>query len=249
MRRILLRLWLCFVLLSSLPSPCSAQNVSGYSMIPEPLLFLLREPAVHDDLNLSQAQKAHLLAINESFDHVLLATRNIPPKEGQKKVAKVVSETRAQVAKLLSTEQQERVRQITYRLRGISFVVAPYAAEQLQLSEPQREQIEAVIKRTHEELGKLQTATYQGKEAHEKVQNATAAARKEEQQEILSFLDDQQKKRLLTLIGKPFDASSLGKVSFKAPELSTGNEWINSSALRLEDLRGKVVAVHFWAFG
>lgn len=34
-----------------------------------------------------------------------------------------------------------------------------------------------------------------------------------------------------------------------APELRDVAEWINSKPLKLGDLRGKVVVVHYWAFG
>jgi hypothetical protein len=34
-----------------------------------------------------------------------------------------------------------------------------------------------------------------------------------------------------------------------APELREVKEWINSRPLKLSEQRGKVVVVHFWAFG
>lgn len=34
-----------------------------------------------------------------------------------------------------------------------------------------------------------------------------------------------------------------------APEFAGVTEWLNSKPLKLSDLRGKVVLVHFWAFG
>src|ERR1043166_6985862 len=37
-------------------------------------------------------------------------------------------------------------------------------------------------------------------------------------------------------------------VGQKAPELKGGDTWINSSPLKLEQLRGKVVLIDFWAF-
>ena len=37
-------------------------------------------------------------------------------------------------------------------------------------------------------------------------------------------------------------------VGQKAPELKAGDAWINSGPLKLEDLRGKVVLIDFWAF-
>jgi hypothetical protein len=38
-------------------------------------------------------------------------------------------------------------------------------------------------------------------------------------------------------------------MKIKAPEIVGIEEWINSKPLQLKDLRGKVVALHFWTFG
>ena len=138
-------------------SQASAQNVSGYGMIPEPFLFLLREPAVHADLGLSAEQKQRLVEINESFDGILLATRNMQPEEGQKRIAEVMTKTREQVSQLFSSEQQTRLRQIAYRLRGLSFVLIPHVSEQLGLSDQQKHDIEAIVKATVERISEVQT--------------------------------------------------------------------------------------------
>ena len=233
----------------SIASQTSAQNVTGYGMIPEPFLYLLREPAVHADLGLKAEQKRRLVEINESFDGILLATRNLPPEEGQKKIAEVMVETREQVSRLFSSEQQNRLRQIAYRLRGLPFVLLPHASEQLGLTDQQKQHIQAIVDTTLELVGEARTKTFQGEEAHQEAQRAVTAARKKEQENILATLDDKQKQRLLALVGRRFDPRTLGQVSFKAPELSDGDPWINSDALKLKDLRGKVVALHFWAFG
>jgi len=38
-------------------------------------------------------------------------------------------------------------------------------------------------------------------------------------------------------------------MSVPAPEFEKADEWINSKPLQLKDLRGQVVALHFWTFG
>ncbi len=35
----------------------------------------------------------------------------------------------------------------------------------------------------------------------------------------------------------------------KAPEMVGIQEWVNSKPLKLADLKGKVVVLHFWTFG
>jgi hypothetical protein len=38
-------------------------------------------------------------------------------------------------------------------------------------------------------------------------------------------------------------------MNVNAPQLEGISEWINTKPLRLEDLQGKVVVLHFWTFG
>jgi hypothetical protein len=38
-------------------------------------------------------------------------------------------------------------------------------------------------------------------------------------------------------------------MKIRAPELVGVEEWINAKPTTLKSLRGKVVALHFWAFG
>jgi hypothetical protein len=51
------------------------------------------------------------------------------------------------------------------------------------------------------------------------------------------------------LLGPALDGSRLVFVKFKAPELEGQEGWINSAPLTVSQLKGKVVALHFWTFG
>ena len=51
------------------------------------------------------------------------------------------------------------------------------------------------------------------------------------------------------LAGSPFDLSQVRVVACQAPELRDVERWINSEPTSMADLKGRVVALHFWAFG
>jgi hypothetical protein len=44
-------------------------------------------------------------------------------------------------------------------------------------------------------------------------------------------------------------AQQPASMKIPAPDFQGIDEWINSKPLSLKDLKGKVVVVHFWAFG
>ena len=61
-----------------------AQNVSGYGMMPDPFLFLVREPAVHEDLGLTREQIGRLTETNQRVKTVL--RRGAHPVQQHKRI-------------------------------------------------------------------------------------------------------------------------------------------------------------------
>ncbi|MFK8111862.1 MAG: hypothetical protein AB8B91_06655 [Rubripirellula sp.] len=228
-----------------------AQNVTGYDAMADPFLFLIREPAVQRDLGLSATQKQRLIALNETFDGALLKARNTngKPEEAQAKTQEAFAKSREAVSKIFSDKQQSRLQQIAYRIKGIACVLEPGAVETLDLSTQQQTQIQEVISSTREQISKVSTREYPGEKAMKESQKTIATARRKEQEDIVALLNATQKRKLPALVGKNFDQESLGQVAFKAPELVDSGLWINTDGLHLADLRGKVVALHFFAFG
>jgi thiol-disulfide isomerase/thioredoxin len=65
----------------------------------------------------------------------------------------------------------------------------------------------------------------------------------------VKLLSEEQKSKIGNLTGEPFDFSQVKRVYPLAPEFeSSGVTWLQGGPLSLERLRGKVVAVHFYAF-
>jgi hypothetical protein len=245
----MLRTQLFLIGLLFVPSAAAAQNVSNYGAVPEPFLFLLREPAIHMELGLDDDQQARLRELNERHDGDLLATRNMSPEKGQPIVATVMSTCRREVADILSPQQRDRLRQITYRLRGISFVLLPEAASQLNLRSDQKVRIKKIVARRQKKIADLQKRMNDGEGSQLEVARGAQTAFQNEQRQVLAELDAMQRRQVGILAGTQFDTDRLGRVSFQAPELSESADWVNTEPLHLSQLKGKVIALHFWAFG
>jgi len=65
-----------------------------------------------------------------------------------------------------------------------------------------------------------------------------------------AVLTAEQKQLLVGLLARDFDVAKLGRTRFKTPDLvGDSAAWLNGLPLSAADLRGRVVVVHFFAFG
>jgi len=229
-------------------SAAEAQQSNPYDGVGNPYLLILREPAVWDDLKLTSNQRGDLTQLNARIDGPLLAMRNWSQEAANKKFVELLGETESAASTILTRDQQQRVRQIMLRVRGIECVTDDKVAETLQISSKQRESIQEIIKETRATVADLRAQAKAGK-PREPLDKEYAKQQADQQKKILAEMTTRQREQLTTLIGRNFDLSQLGKVSFKAPELVAGGEWINSKPLSMAQLRGRVVAVHIWTFG
>ena len=90
--------------------------------MPDPFLFLVREPAVLDDLQLSQEQRRAVSSVNEDSDPTLLAMRALPPQQQQESMGRMIADAKKRVAQILTNTQRQRLEQIRLRLRGMRSV-------------------------------------------------------------------------------------------------------------------------------
>jgi hypothetical protein len=163
-------------------------------------------------------------------------------------VARLIADSERRVAGILDQRQLQRLYEVKLQVRGIRSVGDQRVAERLGLSTEQSDRVKEILDKSQQEMAGLvqQARSGTGSTAVEKDYQRL---REQEQRDLIALLSPAQRTQLQGLIGRRFDVSRLGRVKFKAPPLIETDAWVNSPPIRITDLRGKVIALHFWAFG
>jgi peroxiredoxin len=214
----------------------------------DPFWLLLHEPAVKEELRLSDKQQAAYQKVTDQLDLRFFPLRNKPSEEGLAGLAKIIAEAQHGLAKILQPAQQKRLNEILMRRLGTQALLRDDVAAKMQYTGTQQQQIKTTIEDTHAAITELEKQASEGK-PREPLEQKFVALKTDEQRKILALLKPTQQTAWRTLVGTNFDIAKLGRPVFKAPELIDTGEWINSPPLALAELRGKVVVVHFYACG
>ncbi len=244
-----------FIALTCVLLSCSAafaqQNPNGQLPIataPQPYLFLVRDPLVLDDLQVSAQQRDAIQALNDELDPLLWSMRNQGAQHTEKTMREATATAKSRLSSILSGDQQRRLAQIELWTIGTKAFFGDDLPDRLQLSETQRQAIRDRVTETQQAALELTKQVQDGGDS-EPAQEKAGKLQADLQREILAKLSRRQKQQWIDLLGRRIDLSALGRVTFAAPDLTDEPDWINSSPLSLERLRGKVVALHFYAFG
>jgi len=193
--------------------------------------MLLHSESARTELGLSAEQVATVGPAADQVSLSLWRLRDLPPGARDPAARPLLEALRTTLAATLTQRQLHRLDQLAVRAMGVQAVFEPRVATALGLSSEQRRKLLAVL----------------GAPARNSPNATGSRARME--RDALAILTDWQRRTLPELMGPPFDVSAVPAVACKAPELEGVTEWINSPPLTLEQLRGKVVMVHFYTFG
>jgi thiol-disulfide isomerase/thioredoxin len=214
--------------------------------VPHPVTSLSRAEVVRRELALSPSQVKQIDAAIDEVDLPLWRLRNFPPAKRNEEADPLIRSLKIRLSQILSTAQFDRLNQIARQAEGISVVLEPETAARLNLSAAQTDDIRASLKASYDRLAALQSNTEMLPDAHRAVN--IQRLRAETERNILAILNSPQQRIFNLLMGRPFDLSRVRIVACKAPEFE-GDAWLNSSPLKMSDFRGKVIIVHFYAFG
>lgn len=225
--------------------PNAAETTS--SAFPHPIVLLLRDGSVQEELRLKDVQKKAIAAIVAKVDEPLWLLRDAPPQAAWEKTRPLLEHVESAAQRVFDANQRRRFEQILLQALGSAALGRPAVMRELNLTVDQRQQLQTIDEATQRELRDLQDKVNGGKETAGAAK--AAAIQAQQQQRKAALLTDAQKQHWATLGGKPFDFARLRQVAVAAPELRAVDAWVNTAPLSLAGLRGRVVALHFWTFG
>jgi serine/threonine protein kinase len=110
-------------------------------------IFLLLNPAVLDDLRLSEEQRGRVAELKHRADQrweAFQGFRRLTPEEQKERFLELARATEADIAAVLNKEQINRLRQIALQSQGTRAFLETEVAAKLQLTVGQRERIRAI---------------------------------------------------------------------------------------------------------
>ena len=228
----------------SQPGPDGFVSITTMS---DPYLFLVRDPYVHELLDLNKKQTKSLRSLNDKADPQIWKMRNRHPNEAAKTTVKLITVTRREIPKIIDKDQVERLQQIEMWALGVRSLLRENVAATLNMTKSQVGEIQQIITISDAEKSELQQRLSNGGD-EAKLNKQYHEAQVREQEQILEILKPAQQRQWVAMLGPRIELKKLGQVRFKAPDFSKSGKWVNSPSLTLDKLKGKVVALHFYAF-
>lgn len=208
----------------------------------------MRDPAVHADLKLTTLQRQQVQTLTDQLDIPMWKMRGMRQEPGFAELHRLISITDTQLTRILTPPQKTRFHQIVLRAQRLEGLFRDDVAKLLSITTQQQSDLRTMIDATQKELTDLNSRKSQGEEAGA-IQIEMAAVNRKANDRLKEILSNQQRVEWSKLLGPDFDLNQLGDVRYKAPEFATETEWLHSRPLQLSNLRGKVVVIHYMAYG
>ena len=214
----------------------------------DPAWSLLHEPAVVRELVLTPTQNQPYRGMLDELDAKFFPLRNKPNDEAAKGAADILADATSRLESLLSEPQLRRLGEIQTRQQGTTALLRDGMTKLMNYKPQQKERLEAVISETLAATRELEKRVGNG-EPREPLEKEYSELKRDELRKVTGVLTETQRSVWQKALGRDFDLTTLGRPAFKVPELVDSGDWLNSAPLTINALAGKVVVVHFYAFG
>ncbi len=248
-RILVLAILACCSLGSSIGNAGDPSTNDPLSQSPPVLLQMIRDDAIHRDLDLSPSQVGQVMRVLEVLDGPWFRARNLPIEQQQEKIGELTVRLENELSGILTPQQRSRVNQLVRQALGTRMVLREDVIAKLGLSPSTVLAFREAFQETDRRVAEIQKKVAAGELEARSASGEVNQLKAKERQTLVKMLNDDQKTSIGSLTGEAFDFSQVQRTYPLAPELSgEGATWIQGGPLTLEDLRGKVVAVHFYAF-
>ena len=184
----------------------------------DPLLLLLRAPAIRRELALREKQMESLEQMIDEVDEPLWRLRDAQflNADNSRKAWQLIDQVESRLGEILKREQNIRIRQLAVQARGLHALLSRDAIQGLKLSPERVRQIAEVFEETRKETQRLQkeSADKGDAERAQQAEKLLAAERKK----VVALLTDDQKRRWQQLAGNSYDFSQLPRRYVRAPK-------------------------------
>lgn len=249
MRSPLIPVLVLLVLLAPQSNTLSAEDraTAAKRKVPRQLLGLLHAPEVHTELGLSARQISELENQFQVVDGRWFRARIEPPSANLLIMQELEESMNRWLSNHFSDVQRLRLKELELQAQGTRVLLRGDVADRLSFSEQQKSDLLRMASETDEAVTAYQQSLRQGKD--DTTLKATVKEKqKSERDAIYTVLTESQRAELGELLGEKFHTAGLTRIYPMAPDFSPTADWLNSPALSLKQLRGKVVLVHFYAF-
>ncbi|QDT04611.1 Thiol-disulfide oxidoreductase YkuV [Rubripirellula lacrimiformis] len=229
------------------PGAAAGETGPHADLVPQFLLGLVHAPEVHQELNLTSEQVAGLEVLFAETDAAWFPARNLAPDRQREVIDKLETRVRQWFAENTTADQQSRLRQLEFYAQGNRILLRQDVAKEVGLSVTAQQKLADLARASHVAQQKLARTKF-GDDGIEALQTEVARTAKDEQAALAKIVQQDQRTKLAKILGERFDPTRLARIYAMAPDFAADEAWINSPALSLKELRGKVVLVHFYAF-
>lgn len=233
---------LCLPFTCILLAPALAAAEESTTSLFDPTIILIRDEAMRNELELTDAQRTGVDELLRKHNRVLLAIRDVGPAGADETAQPVLEEIREALAELLTREQMLRLQGLILQAQGYDALLRKDIVAALELNDVQQTRLAEIAGAFREKAQALQRS------GGGQVGDELAKLQADRHKEIVALLDQKQEQQFGKLLGAPFDFGQVIKSPAWAPEFEGIDQWINSEPLTMKELRGKVVVVHFFAF-
>lgn len=216
---------------------------------PPVLLQMIRDDAVHRELGLDAAQEGKVMEALQKVDAPWFRARNFPLDKQHAENERLTDLLRADLEGFLTPAQMTRLSELECQALGTRMVLRDDVARRLSITAAQRASFVESFVETDKKSFEIQKAMQKGEKSAQEGNRELENLKSGERKTLISKLTTEQKNQLGAITGQTFSFSQIRRTYPLAPELDlTGATWIQGGPVSLDQLKGKVVAVHFYAF-